>query len=115
MYDPTMPLNRFVAETTSPPRQVTLPARLVAVRSEESDVLLALGDENSDIEDDHAQLLAALERRDLRLPTSDEWEYSCGAAAATLFRWGDDDPDGQPYGEVPLISGAELLRSDHRR
>lgn len=103
MYDLTMPLERFVAETTSPPRQVTLPARLVAVRSQESDVLLALGDENGDIEDDHAQLLAALERRDLRPPTPDEWEYCCGAAAATLFRWGDDYPDGQPYGEVPLI------------
>jgi hypothetical protein len=27
-----------------------------------------------------------------RLPSPDEWEWACGAGAATLFRWGDDHP-----------------------
>jgi hypothetical protein len=27
-----------------------------------------------------------------RLPTSDEWEFLCGAGARTLFRWGNDCP-----------------------
>ncbi len=30
-----------------------------------------------------------------RPPTSDEWEYVCGAGARTLFRWGDDCPTGK--------------------
>jgi hypothetical protein len=29
----------------------------------------------------------------LRLSTPDEWEYSCGGGAVTLFRWGDETPD----------------------
>ncbi|WP_218028379.1 hypothetical protein [Nocardia yamanashiensis] len=34
----------------------------------------------------------------LRASSPDEWEYACGAAASTLFRWGDDTlPDGYPY------------------
>lgn len=61
-YHLTGPLNRFVAEATSPPRHVFLPARLVAVRSEETDVLLAADDE-ADVDDgdgeyDHAWLMA---------------------------------------------------------
>lgn len=28
----------------------------------------------------------------MRLPTCDEWDWACGAGAATLFRWGDDCP-----------------------
>ena len=33
-----------------------------------------------------------------RLPTSDEWEWACGAGAQSLWRWGDDCPmDGYPF------------------
>lgn len=112
-YDLTGPLNRFVAEATSPPRQVFLPARLVAVRSEETDALLASDDE-ADLDDrgeeyDHAWLIAGLDRRGLRPPTPDEWEYACGAGASSLFRWGDEYPEGEPYGEVPLIQEPNLF------
>ena len=40
----------------------------------------------------HASLLAALAAEGMRLPTSDEWEFLCGAGAQTLFRWGDHTP-----------------------
>jgi hypothetical protein len=40
----------------------------------------------------HAELAAQLARRGFRFPTSDEWEYACGAGAPTLFRWGDHAP-----------------------
>ena len=32
-----------------------------------------------------------------RLLTPDEWEHACGAGATTLFRWGDDNPDSDPW------------------
>ncbi|MBF5033110.1 MULTISPECIES: hypothetical protein [unclassified Micromonospora] len=42
--------------------------------------------------------MAGLADLGLRTTTPDEWEWACGAGAATLFRWGDDCPgDGYPY------------------
>ncbi|GAA2580067.1 hypothetical protein GCM10010399_07320 [Dactylosporangium fulvum] len=38
--------------------------------------------------------LAALGQR---LLTPDEWEHACGAGATTLFRWGDANPDSDPW------------------
>jgi hypothetical protein len=40
----------------------------------------------------HAELTSRLAKSGLRFPTSDEWEYACGAGASTLFRWGDHAP-----------------------
>jgi len=40
----------------------------------------------------HAELLAELRASGFRFPTSDEWEYVCGAGEPTLFRWGDHAP-----------------------
>jgi hypothetical protein len=37
----------------------------------------------------HKELAARLAQAGFRFPTSDEWEYACGAGAPTLFRWGD--------------------------
>lgn len=40
----------------------------------------------------HAETAALWARHGFRFPTSDEWEYLCGAGASTLFRWGDHVP-----------------------
>jgi hypothetical protein len=40
----------------------------------------------------HGQLAAELRTAGFRFPTSDEWEYLCGAGTPTLFRWGDHVP-----------------------
>ncbi|MFY1691723.1 hypothetical protein [Plantactinospora sp. WMMB782] len=111
-YALTGPVDRFVAEVTSPPRQVCLPARLVAVRSVDAGELLAVDDESDPDDDgdqDHAWLTAGLARLGLRPPTPDEWEYACGAGATSLFRWGDEYPEGEPYGDVPLIREPNLF------
>lgn len=94
------PIHRFLAGAVSPPRRATLPARLVAVRSVDADALLTAEHDGTD---DHDSVMARLAWRGLRPPTPDEWEHDCGAGSATLFRWGDDYPDGEPYGDVPLI------------
>jgi hypothetical protein len=41
--------------------------------------------------------LARLAGLGQRLLTPDEWEHACGAGATTLFRWGDGNPDGDPW------------------
>jgi hypothetical protein len=44
------------------------------------------------------EALAGLASMGLRTTTPDEWEWACGAGAATLFRWGDDSAnDGYPF------------------
>jgi hypothetical protein len=40
----------------------------------------------------HAVLSKQLALDGFRFPTSDEWEFLCGAGARTLFRWGDHVP-----------------------
>jgi hypothetical protein len=40
----------------------------------------------------HADVAADLAKQGFRFPTSDEWEYACGAGADSLFRWGDHVP-----------------------
>lgn len=44
--------------------------------------------------------LTALTSMGLRTATPDEWEWACGAGAATLFRWGDHSlGDGYPFAD----------------
>jgi hypothetical protein len=52
-----------------------------------------------------ADILALLAEEGFRLPSSDEWEYACGAEARTLFRWGNDTPQSPPQSEAPMSMG----------
>ncbi|MEV8535217.1 hypothetical protein [Streptomyces sp. NPDC051211] len=80
-------LRAHLAEVLSPRRSVVL-----------ATVLMAVEDEN--LTGPPADVPAALAARDLRMPSSDEWEHACGAGADTLFRWGNDCPlDRIPYGD----------------
>ncbi len=55
----------------------------------------------------HAEILGVMAAEGFRLPTSDEWEYACGAGLRTLFRWGDHSPP-EYYDPGPLaVSEAE--------
>ncbi|MFI0797068.1 hypothetical protein ACH4OY_30955 [Micromonospora rubida] len=46
----------------------------------------------------YGEALAGLADLNLRTTTPDEWEWACGAGAATLFRWGDESAnDGYPF------------------
>jgi hypothetical protein len=40
----------------------------------------------------HKQVKEQLSAQGFRLPTSDEWEYLCGAESKTLYRWGNSSP-----------------------
>jgi hypothetical protein len=45
----------------------------------------------------HGDLSKEWRTKGFRLPTSDEWEFACGASSPSLFRWGDHVPcDGYP-------------------
>jgi hypothetical protein len=48
--------------------------------------------------DPEIELRARIAGEGLRLPTSDEWEHAARAGASSVFRWGDEWPDGVPYG-----------------
>ena len=70
----------------------------------------------------HKDVTQRLDSDGFRLPTSDEWEYLCGAGTRTMFRWGDDCPcDRYPTDVNPaeaawrrdwVISGGKLERPD---
>jgi hypothetical protein len=40
----------------------------------------------------HTELAAQLRATGFSFPTSDQWEYACGAGSESLFRWGDHVP-----------------------
>jgi hypothetical protein len=80
-------LQSHLAQLLSPRRTVTV-----------ATVLMAVEDEN--LTEPPADMPAVLAARGLRMPSSDEWEYACGAGTGTLFRWGNECPlDRIPYGD----------------
>ena len=59
----------------------------------------------------HRQLTESYLADGFSLPTSDEWEYLCGAGVRTLFRWGDECPcDSLPGGGNSYESTWEVYR-----
>jgi hypothetical protein len=94
-------IRSHVASVTTRRRTVELPTLVVAVEAVQSE------------QDDFEAEVESLAEDGLRLPTQDEWEWVCGAGAASLFRWGDDHPAGDyPIGlsaqEWPSAFGLEI-------
>lgn len=76
--------NVYLREVTTPRRRVSVGPLLV-----QAFVI---------VERERDEVVAELEAEGFRLPTSDEWEWACGAGARTFFRWGDDCPaDDHPH------------------
>jgi hypothetical protein len=53
---------------------------------------------DEDDDDMEAHVRSALASDGWRLPTNDEWEAAARAGSDTLFGWGDEWPDGAPWG-----------------
>lgn len=79
----------FIAGSMTPLRHVGIAPFLIEVRPTQATWV----DELEESDSLEAADIAATYRRDgFRLPTSDEWEYSCAAGTRTLWRWGDTIP-----------------------
>jgi hypothetical protein len=81
-------IRSHIDKMTSPLRTVRVPTLLVALEAV---------DAAEEYEPDLEAVIEELAEEGKRLMTPDEWEYACGAGAATLFRWGDEFPmDREP-------------------
>lgn len=74
-------LNHFLNLCLTPLRKVTIKPFLIQVTPTE------LTQERERIE-----LLEEITIEGFRFPTSDEWEYACGAGSCNIFRWGNHCP-----------------------
>lgn len=89
-------LETFLEKHLTPVRQVSLQPFLLQVEATSFDRLPSGGDPVRYPGRNYLrrpEVLHILDQERFRLPSSDEWEYACGAEASTLFRWGDDTPD----------------------
>ncbi len=91
----------------SPARQVELPGFAIATTSVRAEDLLAHLDEDDDdhlmsIDDLCTVINGALAPHGLRLPSEDELEAASGGS---VFPWGDQVPDGAPWGDETSFKG----------
>jgi hypothetical protein len=93
-----------------PARRVAVPPLLVEVTPRR------LRDLADPYELDVAAVRALATGGKCRLPTADEWEWLCRGGSLTLFRWGNEWPEGLPLGDgsfdlhrAPNAFGLELL------
>jgi hypothetical protein len=115
----------FIDDVMTPLRTVSLAPFLIEVEPRMATDYLT-GDiydyEGEGEGDEYSSGVAAvLALEGFRLPTSDEWEHACAAGARTFFRWGDEWPEGEPYGDhtrftlhqVPNAFGLRIVESSY--
>lgn len=93
-FETPMSFDDYLEEIMTPPRDVSLDAFLLETKIKRlvDQKLKGVAVDESAPFPHHARARAQLASQGLRLPTSDEWEYACGAGVRTLYRWGEDAP-----------------------